>query len=73
MNELTNHQCYCYGIIAIHNLLKEHYLITTDMFYDELYYLWDIYSGEAIEKLYCKMEENGKLKKFENIHLKNWE
>lgn len=62
---MTNHQCYCYGIIAIHNIIKEKIPITSDIFYDELYYLWDIYSEEAIEILYEEMVKNGKLIKAE--------
>ncbi len=46
---MTNYQCYCYGIVAIHNILNEKLPITSNSFYNELYYLWDIYSEEAIE------------------------
>ena len=58
---MTNHQCYCYGIIAIHNILKDELPITSDIFFDELYYLWDVYTEETIEKLYSNMVENGKI------------
>lgn len=69
---MTNHQCFCYGIIAIQNILEEKLPITSDIFFDELYYLWDIYTEEAIEKVYSKMEKNGKIKKLENIKIKDW-
>lgn len=72
MRKLTNHQCYCYGIIAIYNILNNRYPLTSDLFYNELYYLWDIYTEEAIEQLYTKMEEKGKIKKLENIGEKDW-
>ena len=32
--------------------------ITSDLFYFELYKLWDIYSEDAIENLYANMIEN---------------
>lgn len=54
---MTNYQCFCYGIVAIHNILEEKLPITSDLFFDELYYLWDIYSEESIEKLYLNMAE----------------
>lgn len=69
---MTNHQCYCYGIIAIHNILEDKLPITSDIFFDELYYLWDLYSEIGIEKEYSRMEKNGKLKRLENIKLKDW-
>lgn len=69
---MTNHQCYCYGIIAIHNLLKEKFPLTSNEFYDELYYLWYIYSEEAIEKEYAKMEENGKFNKLNDLYIRDW-
>ena len=52
---MTNYQCFCYGIVAIHNILEEKLPITSDLFFDELYYLWDIYSEESIEKLYLNL------------------
>lgn len=64
---MTNYQCFCYGIVAIHNILEEKLPITSDLFLDELYYLWDIYSEESIEKLYLNMEEernNEKTRKY---------
>lgn len=70
---MTNHQCYCYGIIAIHNILEEKLPITSDLFYEELYYLWDIYSEENIEELYLKMEEGEELKRLEDIKIKDWQ
>lgn len=70
---MTNHQCYCYGIIAIHNILEDKLPITSDLFFDELYYLWDLYSEEGIEKLYLKMEENEDFKQLENIKFRNWQ
>ena len=66
---MTNHQCYCYGIIAIYNILNDKLPITSDLFFDEMYYLWDLYS---IEKLYNKMEIDGKFKELDNIKLKDW-
>jgi hypothetical protein len=69
---MTNHQCFCYGIIAIHNIIKEKIPITSDIFYDELYYLWDIYSEEAIEQLYEEMKKNGKLIETEKTCIKDW-
>lgn len=58
---MTNHQCFCYGIIAINNILESKLTITSDLFYSELYYLWDLYSEEAIEQLYFKMDSHGML------------
>ena len=58
---MTNHQCYCYGMVAIHNILKEKISITSDRFFNELYYLWDIYSEKGIEKVYAEMEEAGEI------------
>ena len=69
---MTNHQCFCYGIIAIHNILEEKLPITGDLFYDELHYLWDLYSEEAIEQLYFNMENHGMIKKLENIQKNDW-
>lgn len=67
---MTNHQCYCYGIIAIYNILNDKLPITSDLFFYEMYYLWDLYSEDAIEKLYNKMEIDGKFKELDNIKLK---
>ena len=58
---MTNHQCYCYGIIAINNILESKLTITSELFYSELYYLWDLYSEETIEQLYFEMDSNGML------------
>ena len=58
---MTNHQCFCYGIIAINNILESKLTITSDLFYSELYYLWDLYSEEAIEQLYFEMDSHGML------------
>ena len=69
---MTNYQCYCYGIVAIYNILEEKLPITSDIFFDELYYLWDIYTEKAIEMLYEKMENSGKIRKMEDIKLKDW-
>ena len=55
---MTNHQCYCYGIIAIQNIIQAELPITSDLFYFELYKLWDIYSENAIENLYSDMVKN---------------
>ena len=67
---MTNHQCYCYGIIAIYNILNDKLPITSDLFLYKMYYLWDLYSEDAIEKLYNKMEIDGKFKELDNIKLK---
>ena len=69
---MTNHQCYCYGIIAIYNILNDKLPITSNLFFSEMYYLWDLYSEDAIEKLYNKMEIDGKFKELDNIKLKDW-
>ena len=58
MKKLTNHQCYCYGIIAIQNIMQAELPITSDSFFLELHQLWDIYSENAIENLYADMIEN---------------
>ncbi len=58
---MTNYQCYCYAVKAIANILKEKEKITSDKLYNELYYLWDIYSEEAIEKIVQKEELNNEL------------
>ncbi len=52
---MTNYQCYCYGMVAIWNILKEKMEVTSDTFYGELHYLWDMYGEEDIVKLYEKM------------------
>ena len=67
---MTNYQCYCYGIIAIYNILNDKLPITSDLFFYKMYYLWDLYSEDAIEKLYNKMEIDGKFKELDNIKLK---
>ena len=66
---MSNYQCFCYGIIAIHNILEEKLPITSDLFLDELYYLWDIYSEESIEKIYLTMEEKRDYKKLKTCNL----
>lgn len=60
---MTNFQCYCYSAKAISNILKEtdKVKLTSDVFYGELHYLWDVYSEDAIEELVRKEEENSKL------------
>ncbi len=58
---MTNLQCYSYGIKAIANLKTMKVEITPDSFFHELYYLWDIYSEEAIQELVQTEEVNGKL------------
>ena len=70
---MTNYQCFCYGIVAIHNILEEKLPITSDLFLDELYYLWDIYSEESIEKLYLNIIPNfteNKIKGSVRVHIK---
>lgn len=60
---MTNYQCYCYAAKAISNILKEDgkAKLTSDRFYAELYYLWDIYAEEEIEKLIREKEFYNKL------------
>lgn len=60
---MTNHQCYCYGIVAICNILNEKVPLTSDTFYGELHSLWDLYSEEAIEDLRDELFWKGELKK----------
>ena len=62
---MTNQQCYCYGIIALNNIIKNDVPINSDTFYHELYYLWDFYSEEGIEKLYYTMERKRNIKDLE--------
>ena len=62
---MTNQQCYCYGIIALNNMIKNDVPINSDTFYHELYYLWDFYSEEGIEKLYYTMERKRNIKDLE--------
>ena len=62
---MTNQQCYCYGIIALNNMIKNGIPINNDTFYHELYYLWDFYSEEGIEKLYYTMERKRNIKDLE--------
>ena len=48
---MTNLQCYCYGVKALDNILKSKAKLTSDTFFNELFYLWDIYSEEMIEEI----------------------
>ena len=59
---MNNHQCYCYGIVAINEILKNNLPITSDRFFKELYFLWDIYSEAGIEEEYGRMIERGEIK-----------
>jgi len=54
-------QCYSYGIMALDELVKSGEKITSNNFYCNLYYLWDRYSEEAIEKVVQEKEINGNL------------
>ncbi len=58
---MNNHQCYCYGAIALNNILKAKLPITSDLFFNELHYLWDLYSEEEIQNEYFRIVEAGKL------------
>lgn len=58
---MTNMQCYSYGIMALDELVKSGEKITSNNFYCNLYYLWDRYSEEAIEKVVQEKEINGNL------------
>ncbi len=58
---MNNLQCYSYGIKAISNLIKGNVPITADTFYHEIYFLWDIYTEEMIEKIVRKEELEGTL------------
>ncbi len=58
---MTNYQCYCYAAQAISNIMKGKVKLTPDTFYRELYYLWDIYAEEEIEKIVRKKEFNHEL------------
>lgn len=58
---MTNLQCYSYGAKAIDNLLKNDVKLTHTSFWEELYYLWDIYSEEHIEEFIKKEEFKGNL------------
>lgn len=58
---MTNYQCYSYGVKAISNILKNGVELTPDIFYCELYHLWDIYSEDAIERLVRISEMNNEL------------
>lgn len=58
---MTNNQCYCYGVKAISNILKAGIKIDADTFYREIYYLWDFYAEEEIEKIVRKEEFLDKL------------
>lgn len=58
---MTNLQCYCYGVKALDNILKSKAKLTSDTFFNELFYLWDIYSEEMIEEVVRKAEMNDEL------------
>jgi hypothetical protein len=48
---LTNSQAQAYAVIALENLKSEKVAITEENLYIEMYYLFDLYTEEAIEKL----------------------
>lgn len=48
---MTNRQAQAYAMIALENLNKEKSAITEENLYIEMYYLFDLYSEEVIEKL----------------------
>lgn len=58
---MTNMQCYSYAVIALDELLKGKNQITPDSLYDKLYYIWDMYTEEEIERLAKAKEDNGEL------------
>lgn len=58
---MTNYQCYCYSAKALANILKSKEELNSDTFYSELYYLWDIYDEETIEKIVRKESFNNEL------------
>lgn len=58
---MTNLQCYCYGVKAFDNILKSKAKLTSDTFFNELFYLWDIYSEEMIEEIVRNAEMNDEL------------
>lgn len=58
---MTNMQCYSYAIIALDELLKEKAQITPNSLYGKLYYIWDMYTEEEIERIARKKEANGEL------------
>ena len=47
--------------MAIHNLIDDDLPINSDTFFNELHYLWDIYSEEAIVKQYHFLKEKGNM------------
>ena len=53
---MTNHQCYSYCVKAIANLKNNNIELTPDNLYMQLYYLWDIYTEEQIEKIVRREE-----------------
>ena len=53
---MTNYQCYSYGVKALSNIINNGLELTPDTFWSELYYLWDVYSEDAIEKIVKKAE-----------------
>ena len=58
---MTNHQCYCYGIMALNNIIKAKMPLTSETFYNELFYLWDVYTEYDIQEKYFNTREVGKL------------
>lgn len=58
---MNNYQCYCYGVVALNNIVEAGIPITDDAFYHELNYLWDFYSEEDIERRYSWLSRNGKM------------
>ena len=47
---ITNKQAQAYALIALENLNKEKFAITEKNLYIEMYYLFDLYSEEEMEK-----------------------
>jgi len=47
---ITNKQAQAYALIALENLNKEKFAITEKNLYIEMYYLFNLYSEEEMEK-----------------------
>lgn len=58
---MTNYQCYCYSAKALSNLISNKVELTPDTFYSQLWYLWDIYTEEEIEKIVSEAERKNEL------------
>ena len=61
---MTNFQCYCYGIVAIDNILKSKKKITHENFFCELYSLWE--KNSKPEDIYFEYLKRVGLSEFTN-------